>query len=110
MVLDLQRYTRDFLRQPSERCKSETLVVPGSGNAGLNATVGDYTATADRQTSMYSKVANRASAASAVRLRLEFDMVYQFTFERFEKLSATALSQQLPFRLLRQPGHTLHHG
>ena len=85
MVLDLQRYTRDFLRQPSERCKSETLVVPGSGNAGLNAAVGDYTAAADRQTSMYSKVANRASAASAVRPRLEFDIVYQFTFKRFEK-------------------------
>lgn len=32
-LLDLQQYTGDFLRQPSERCKNKTLVVPGSGNA-----------------------------------------------------------------------------
>ena len=41
--LDLQQYTGDFFRQPSERCKNRTLVAPGSGNAGLNAVVGDYT-------------------------------------------------------------------
>ena len=41
--MDLQQYSGDFLRQPSERCKNRTLVVPESGNADLNAAVVDYT-------------------------------------------------------------------
>ena len=60
--MDLQRYTGDFLRQPLEGCKNE---IPFGGkfdSSGLNAAVGDYTVAADRQTSIYSKVANRASA------------------------------------------------
>ena len=74
-----------FFRQPSESCKNKIPVERGSGNLGLNVSVDDCTAAADRQPSMYSKVANRAAAASAVRPRRKVSMVHQFTFECLEK-------------------------
>ena len=60
--VDLQQYTGDFLRLPSGRCKNKIPVERGCGNSGLNVSVDDYTAAADRQPSMYSNVANPAEA------------------------------------------------
>ena len=103
--LDLQQYTRVFFRQPLRRCKNKIPVEREFGNSGLNVSAADYTAAADRQPSVYSKVANRAAARVGKSVWFTSSLL-----NVLKRLSATALSQQLPFRLLRQPGHTLHHG
>ena len=59
--VDLQQCTGDFLRQPSGSYKNNILVEQGSDNSSLNVSDDDYTVAADRQPSMYSKVANWAA-------------------------------------------------